>query len=514
MNTRTIGARVTFGFALIFVFILGIAGFARVRLGTVELEAGEIQTDMLPALGALAQVQGGAAQNSALFYKHIYSQSAEEKQAIEAAMSATSKANNEALERYGALALQPDARKLFEDMKASQATQRKVRAEILTASRENTTLEGSAALWTRLQKDYDPLLATYLQNLAGLAEMERKEADESAGEMLASVHGTNVGMTAAAGVAALLTLILGVALVRSTHRVLRDVAGNIASASELVSSAASQISTASHTLAEGASDQAAALVETAATLEEINHRTQQNAQSAESARTLAADTRHVTDAGTAQMGEMLAAMNEIKASSDKIADIIATIDEIAFQTNILALNAAVEAARAGEAGASFSVVADEVRNLAQRAAHAASETSVKIADTLKKSAHGVEISNRVADSLRAVAVKARAVDELVAEIAVASREQAEGLAQIGAAVSQMEQVTQSNAATAEEAAAASTELDAQADALGEGVEALAALVGGDAGSAAEHAARGRAVDQDEDEEYHDEPPRRGGHPIH
>jgi methyl-accepting chemotaxis protein len=512
MNTRTIGARVTFGFALIFLLILGIAGFARVRLGTIEIEAGLIQRDTLPALGALGQVQGGAAHNSALFFKHIYSQSAEDKQAIEASMAATSKLNTEALDRYEALELQPEARKLFDTMKASQAAQRKVRADILAASRANTTLEGSAALWGRLQKEYEPLLATYLGAVSGLAELERKEGDASAEEMLTTVHGTNLGLSSAAGLAALLTVVLGIALVRTTQRVLREVAGNISSASELVSSAASQISTASHTLAQGASDQAAALVETSATLDEIHQRTQQNAQSAESARLLAADTRKVTDAGTAQMGEMLTAMNEIKASSDKIADIISTIDEIAFQTNILALNAAVEAARAGEAGASFSVVADEVRNLAQRAAHAASETSVKIADTLKKSAHGVEISNRVAESLRAVAVKARAVDELVSEIAVASREQAEGLSQIGAAVSQMEQVTQSNAATAEEAAAASSELDAQADALGDGVDALLELVGQGARPAEPLVLRGRSVADSPMSD--DEPPRRGAHPIH
>jgi methyl-accepting chemotaxis protein len=192
------------------------------------------------------------------------------------------------------------------------------------------------------------------------------------------------------------------------------------------------------------------------------------------------------------MGEMVGAMAAIKASSDNIAKIIKTIDEIAFQTNILALNAAVEAARAGEAGAGFAVVANEVRALAQRAAQAAKETAEKIDDSIVKSSKGMEISAKVAEGLKEINSKTKQVNELVIEIATASKEQNQGLGQITTAVSQMDQVTQSNAGSAEETAAAAEELNAQATALLETVSELTKLVGGSA-QTVKSVARERAV---------------------
>jgi methyl-accepting chemotaxis protein len=165
-------------------------------------------------------------------------------------------------------------------------------------------------------------------------------------------------------------------------------------------------------------------------------------------------------------------------SSDETAKIIKTIDEIAFQTNILALNAAVEAARAGEAGMGFAVVADEVRNLAQRSAQAAKETATKIEGSLTRTTQGVEISAKVAASLDEITAKVRQVDELVAEVAGASREQTEGITQINIAVGQMDKVTQSNAANAEESAAAAEELNAQAETMKQSVGELQQLVDG------------------------------------
>jgi methyl-accepting chemotaxis protein len=177
------------------------------------------------------------------------------------------------------------------------------------------------------------------------------------------------------------------------------------------------------------------------------------------------------------MQSMSAAMSAIKASSDDIAKIIKTIDEIAFQTNILALNAAVEAARAGEAGMGFAVVADEVRNLAQRCAQAAKETTVKIEGALTRTRQGVEISATVSQALEEIVSRARQVDELASEVAGASREQSQGIVQINTAISQMDKVTQSNAATAEESAASAEELSAQAETTKHSVSELMELVG-------------------------------------
>jgi methyl-accepting chemotaxis protein len=177
------------------------------------------------------------------------------------------------------------------------------------------------------------------------------------------------------------------------------------------------------------------------------------------------------------MTEMTDAMRGIKESSDGIAKIIRTIDEIAFQTNLLALNAAVEAARAGEAGMGFAVVADEVRNLARRAAQSAKETETKIADAVQKSTHGTQISEKVARSLEEIVSKARQVDDLSGDVASASKEQSQGISGINTAVAQMDKVTQSNAGNAEESASAAHELNAQAAKLKQSVVELHKLVG-------------------------------------
>ncbi len=259
-----------------------------------------------------------------------------------------------------------------------------------------------------------------------------------------------------------------------------------------VSAAASEVSSASSSLAEGASTQAASLEETSASLEEISSMTRRNAENAKSAETIAGAARRAATDGAEDMARMNEAMQAIQSSSDNIGKIIKTIDEIAFQTNILALNAAVEAARAGEAGMGFAVVADEVRNLAQRSALAARETAEKIEDSIHKSHAGVEISSRIAGRLTEIAEKSRQVDTLVAEIARASEEQNQGITQLGSAMVQMDQVTQSNAATAEESASAATELHSQATALKEAVELLLQnVVGGDAGKSPAPIAKAR-----------------------
>jgi methyl-accepting chemotaxis protein len=246
----------------------------------------------------------------------------------------------------------------------------------------------------------------------------------------------------------------------------------------LVAAASGQVAGASQTLAEGASEQAASLEETSASLEEISSMTRRNAENAQSAKDLATQTRAAADAGTSDMREMNEAMDAIKNSGDNIAKIIKTIDEIAFQTNILALNAAVEAARAGEAGMGFAVVAEEVRNLAQRSAQAAKETAAKIEDSISRSEAGVEVSRKVAQRLDEIVTRARDVDELVAEIATASREQSQGIDQVNIAVTEMDKVTQNNAASAEESASASHQLNTQAAMLKEAVAELQGLIRG------------------------------------
>jgi methyl-accepting chemotaxis protein len=253
---------------------------------------------------------------------------------------------------------------------------------------------------------------------------------------------------------------------------------NLNTTTEQTNQAAGQVSAASQSLAEGASEQAASLEETSASLEELSSMTKRNAESAQKANDLAKEARQAADQGASDIETMSKAMGAIKVSSDDIAKIIKTIDEIAFQTNILALNAAVEAARAGEAGMGFAVVADEVRNLAQRCAQAAKETAVKIEGAIAKTGQGVEICTKLTQTLDAIVHKVRRVDELVTAVAGASSEQSQGITQINTAISQMDRVTQSNAAGAEESAAAAEELNAQAIITKQSVQALIELVGG------------------------------------
>lgn len=256
------------------------------------------------------------------------------------------------------------------------------------------------------------------------------------------------------------------------------------SSASQVSEGAGQISAAGQTLASGAAEQAASLEETTAALEEMAGMTQHNADSANAAKDLSTQTRLAAENGESDMRQMITAMDAIKISSDDIAKIIKTIDEIAFQTNILALNAAVEAARAGESGMGFAVVADEVRNLARRSAQAAKETAVKIEGAIAKSTQGVEISAKVQSGLQAIVDKARSVDELISQIATASQEQHQGITQINQAVAQIDKITQANAASAEESASAAESLNGQSDNLNQLVGELVRLSEGDSASPA------------------------------
>ena len=286
------------------------------------------------------------------------------------------------------------------------------------------------------------------------------------------IFGLIAALLAGAGLALVIT--------RSITRPIRLVADQLSNGADQTVSAAEQVSASSQSLAEGASEQAASLEETSSSLEEMSSMTQRNGESTQRANELAREARLAAERGAGDMQTMSTAMDAIKASSDEIAKIIKTIDEIAFQTNLLALNAAVEAARAGEAGMGFAVVAEEVRNLAQRSALAAKETSEKIEGAIQKSALGVQVSARVASALNDIVAKVRQVDQIASEVAGASREQNQGIGQINTAVSQMDKVTQANAASAEESAAAAEELNAQAQSMKEAVLDLRQMVDGKA----------------------------------
>ena len=246
---------------------------------------------------------------------------------------------------------------------------------------------------------------------------------------------------------------------------LQSILREVATTANAVSSGAARVSASSEEIASGAQEQAASLEETAASLEQITATVKQSADNAKQAAELAGRSYTIADGGGRVVESAVASMKDILASSRRISDIIATIDEIAFQTNLLALNAAVEAARAGEQGRGFAVVAAEVRNLAGRSATAAREIKSLINDSVEKVDAGADHVNQSGATLGEIVVAVRKVTDVIAEIASAAREQDTGVTEINTAVSQMDSVTQSNAAKTEEMSATADELSRQARTL-------------------------------------------------
>jgi methyl-accepting chemotaxis protein len=276
----------------------------------------------------------------------------------------------------------------------------------------------------------------------------------------------------------LATGVVVLGMVRSINVVLRKLSAAMAERAEQVASAASQVSSSSQALAQTASEQAASLEETAASSQELASQTKKNRENSQRAAEHVEETDAQVAGANRTLEQMVGSMQEIIGSSGKISKIIKVIDEIAFQTNILALNAAVEAARAGSAGMGFAVVADEVRNLAQRCAEAAGDTAALIEESIATSNGGKEKLAQVVEVIQSITASSAKVKGLVGEVDQGSREQSRSIEQISAAIRQMEQVTQSTAASAEECASASMDMNGQAEAMKEIVERLEALVGG------------------------------------
>ncbi len=305
-----------------------------------------------------------------------------------------------------------------------------------------------------------------------------KEADAFARTALPRAAFARVAALIGTVIGVLLALFFGIFIARSITSPVNRVIAGLSSSSDQVAAASSQVSAASQSLAEGSSEQASAIEQTSASVEELSAMTTQNAENANQANNLMNETSRVVNEANESMQKLTGAMKEITSGSEDMAKIIKTIDEIAFQTNLLALNAAVEAARAGEAGAGFAVVADEVRNLAMRSAESAKNTANLIDDSIRRIKNGSDIVAKTNEAFDRVLGGAKKVSELIGEIAAASNEQAQGITQIGKAISEMDKVVQQNAANAEQSASASEELNAQAMQMKDIVAEMIAVVRG------------------------------------
>ncbi len=250
---------------------------------------------------------------------------------------------------------------------------------------------------------------------------------------------------------------------------LSDIVSRVRAGTETIASASNEVAHGSMDLSTRTEQQASSLEETASSMTELTSTVRQNNENATQARKLADEASHVAVRGGATVSEVVQTMGAINESSRKIVDIIGVIDGIAFQTNILALNAAVEAARAGEQGRGFAVVAGEVRNLAHRSAAAAKEIKELIGDSVERVEAGSRLVGEAGVTMEEVVNSVRRVTSIIGEIAVATGEQRDGIEQISDAITQMDSVTQQNAALVEEAAAAAEALQQQAASLSEAV---------------------------------------------
>ncbi|MFN7915307.1 MAG: methyl-accepting chemotaxis protein [Vicinamibacterales bacterium] len=338
--------------------------------------------------------------------------------------------------------------------------------------------EGHATDETRaIDGRIDEQAAALAQALQAFAEFNVKEADAAKAQYLEQQASTQRLVLIMIVVGVLLSIGVAIGVTRGVTNRLNSAVMSLDEGARQVVSASDQVAGSAQSLSQGATEQAASLEETSASMEEMASMTRRNAENTRQAVTLVTDVHVKVNDSQAALQDMVQSMTAIQESSEKVSKIIKTIDEIAFQTNILALNAAVEAARAGEAGMGFAVVADEVRSLAQRSAQAAKDTAGLIEESISKSRNGSVKVEQVAAAITGITSSVNRVKGLIDEVSEASHQQTQGIDQVASALSQMEKVTQGTAATAEESAAASEELSAQANTTMEVVGELRALVG-------------------------------------
>ncbi len=470
----TIGKRITLGFTLSVLLTAGMGLFTHTRMSHVSSATATLADDALPALTKMAELQGLQRSNGMNLARHVLTTDQAEIAKIEAEMKTVSTKMNETLQSYEQSEISEEDRRLLESIKAAREKYMPIRDRVMALSREGNDKEAVKIYETEVI----PAFKNFDDAIENILEANRHDADTSAATLKAAVVSGKTGILIGVSAAVIAAIVIAFVTIRAINTALKQVAETLSSGSEQVAAASSQVSSSSQALAQGASEQAASLEETSSALEEMSSMTKKNAESAQQAAGLASEAKTAADKGNSEMDRMGKAIGEIEKSASETAKIIKVIDEIAFQTNLLALNAAVEAARAGEAGKGFAVVAEEVRNLAMRSAEAAKNTAAMIEESVKNAKNGVQIASEVGKTLAEITSSNEKVNALISEIAAASAEQAQGIGQVNTAVTQMDKVTQSNAAAAEESASASEELSSQALELNSVVATLLQLVTG------------------------------------
>ncbi|MFZ6875833.1 methyl-accepting chemotaxis protein [Undibacterium sp. Di27W] len=393
---------------------------------------------------------------------------------------------------------------LFKEIGEQRQQYINARNKLVDLKKEGKLDEASAIL----DKEFIPASAIYVKKIEEMLAMQRKQIDDTSGEIQHTYQSSRMLLIALSMIAAILavacawlmTISITRPLARATavaekmaqgdlsdtieiklhdeigkmmHAIngintgLSSVIGNVRHGTETINVAAAEIASGNADLSSRTESQASSLQETASSMEELTSTVKQNADNARQANQLVISASGVAVKGGEVVGQVVTTMGSIKESSRKIVDIISVIDGIAFQTNILALNAAVEAARAGEQGRGFAVVATEVRNLAQRSASAAKEIKHLIDDSVGKVEHGSRLVDTAGQTMTDIVASVKHVADIMSEITAASQEQSAGIEQVNLAVTQMDEMTQQNAALVEQAAAAAESMREQSAQLSE-----------------------------------------------
>ena len=400
----------------------------------------------------------------------------------------------------------PDEEKLFNDVAKNRNAYTKARDALMKAKREGNADEAARIFDT----DFAQISPRYTASLQAFLDYQRGEIDKTA-EALEKASNQSIILQLSLGcIAILIGAILARSLTRSitvplsqavemaesvaggdlSRRIevkrtdetgmlllslkhmtdsLVKIVGEVRTGTQTIATASSEIASGNMDLSSSTEQQASSLEETAASMEELTSTVKQNADNARQANQLAISASEVAIKGGSVVSQVVDTMGSINTSARKIVDIIGVIDGIAFQTNILALNAAVEAARAGEQGRGFAVVASEVRSLAQRSAAAAKEIKVLIDDSVNNVDVGAKLVDQAGTTMREIVESVKRVTDIMGEITSASQEQTAGIEQVNKAITQMDNVTQQNAALVEEAAAASEAMQAQAGNLAQAI---------------------------------------------
>ncbi|MFH1490052.1 MAG: methyl-accepting chemotaxis protein [Pseudomonadota bacterium] len=473
-----IGARLTLGFTIMIVFmgLIGFSGYWSVH--HINQGVKDVTEKILPGLNYILQTDRDIQQLMVAERSMIFANAKSDifKGMIEE-YEQNLKQSEDRWNKFKALAATDQAKALIPEYEKAREEWKAVSRQIVDGrsadTREGRRLAMDLSLGVARQKFEE--MRVYLDKLT---EINLAMAGEARQRAETAYQRTVTTVYLILGFGLLVGMLLAWSITRGITKPLRKVIDGLTEAADQVASGSGQVSSSSQQLAEGASEQAASIEETSSSLEEMSSMTKQNADNADKAKSMMGEASQIVRKVDKHMGEMGEAINEITRSSEETGKIIKTIDEIAFQTNLLALNAAVEAARAGEAGAGFAVVADEVRNLAMRSADAARNTSNLIENTIKAVRNGGELTRSTQEAFKENMQIAGMVNDLVAEIAAASTEQAQGIEQVNMAVADMDKVVQQVAANAEESASASEEMTAQAEQMKDFVTDLAHLVGG------------------------------------